>query len=349
MSARAPFVPRPASRVDVGGADLPSPSDPPPSVESTFRPNGLLYASDGHRDLPPSPATFKPKPKNFSGLLGPVAQRNAGESRSSINVSGRSAKPFSSVQHKHLASSPAPRPASPFLPGPPRGSYNASLAHPRPSPAQELKLLAPPRKMERIYSPTHQRTARKTTSSILLTPSDTLRLLLQGTLLDRSLVSRTQVFLDNTNTDEDELDDNFSDPVQMDDENLQPHMSAMKRQHDMNDDQQYGTSGKRFKAAAQDVYGVGPNEYTSFSSQHEMDTRRIGVDDGESKQALYRLLGQDLEACIEERAEEYERARKKWAECSDEEWANGANVHGGADRAVARFGKMLDFVKDRMS
>ncbi len=52
-------------------------------------------------------------------------------------------------------------------------------------------------------------------------------------------------------------------------------------------------------------------------------TRKVGGD--EHKQALYRLLGQDLDICVEAHADAYEQARKKWSECSIEEWTQGAD------------------------
>ena len=47
--------------------------------------------------------------------------------------------------------------------------------------------------------------------------------------------------------------------------------------------------------------------------------------DADSKQALYKLLGQDLDICVEAHADAYEQARKKWAECSVDEWTRGAD------------------------
>ena len=40
--------------------------------------------------------------------------------------------------------------------------------------------------------------------------------------------------------------------------------------------------------------------------------------------ALRRLLGQDLDKFIEEHLGAYNEAKKKWAECSMEEWQAGA-------------------------
>lgn len=83
--------------------------------------------------------------------------------------------------------------------------------------------------------------------------------------------------------------------------------------------------------------------------------RKVAGDD--SKQGLYRLLGQDLDIAVEAHADAYEQARKKWSECSVEEWTKGADgaFSGVSQRALLifaaaelgeRFTKMLDFVSD---
>ena len=79
--------------------------------------------------------------------------------------------------------------------------------------------------------------------------------------------------------------------------------------------------------------------------------------DSVSKQALFRLLGQDLDICLEAHADAYDRAREKWSDCSFEEWTKGADgmwlsvpmssvisfVNRHADLA-GRFSGMLNFV-----
>ena len=54
------------------------------------------------------------------------------------------------------------------------------------------------------------------------------------------------------------------------------------------------------------------------------ESTKVAGDPG-SKQALYRLLGQDLDICVEAHADAYEQSRKKWSECSVEEWTKGAD------------------------
>ena len=41
--------------------------------------------------------------------------------------------------------------------------------------------------------------------------------------------------------------------------------------------------------------------------------------------ALHRLLGQDLDIYVEAHVEAYEQAKKKWSECSMDEWKVGAD------------------------
>ncbi|KAH9889570.1 hypothetical protein C8Q73DRAFT_793767 [Cubamyces lactineus] len=69
-----------------------------------------------------------------------------------------------------------------------------------------------------------------------------------------------------------------------------------------------------------------------------------GPDDMDKhRRALYMLLGQDFDVVMEAHADTYQQARKKWSECSVEEWTQGA------DELAGRFGKMLDFVKGHMT
>ena len=77
-------------------------------------------------------------------------------------------------------------------------------------------------------------------------------------------------------------------------------------------------------------YPGGEFERTATPAQHmtllkPQAERKVSADD--PKQALYHLLGQDLDICVEAHADAYEQARKKWSECSTEEWTQGA---GGA-------------------
>lgn len=41
--------------------------------------------------------------------------------------------------------------------------------------------------------------------------------------------------------------------------------------------------------------------------------------------ALHRLLGQDLDTYVDTHVDAYDQAKKKWAECSNEEWKAGAD------------------------
>ncbi|KAI8974033.1 hypothetical protein BD414DRAFT_510165 [Trametes punicea] len=126
------------------------------------------------------------------------------------------------------------------------------------------------------------------------------------------------------------------------------------------EDYEYGTSAKRYKLAS---YQDGlPGLYMgraahTLPSHPELERavtpaqgdtllappqpRRQPVKEtsnqSEPRQALYRLLGQDLDIFVEAHADSYEQARKKWAECSMEEWTKGA------DNLTERFGKMLDY------
>ena len=54
------------------------------------------------------------------------------------------------------------------------------------------------------------------------------------------------------------------------------------------------------------------------------DSRKV-TGYADSKQALYQLLGQDLDIYVEAHAVAYEQMRKKWTECSIDEWKKGAD------------------------
>ncbi|KAL5486014.1 hypothetical protein ACEPAI_7058 [Sanghuangporus weigelae] len=64
---------------------------------------------------------------------------------------------------------------------------------------------------------------------------------------------------------------------------------------------------------------------------------------GEENQALCRLLGIDFDHYFAEHIEQYEAAKKRWTSCSVEEWKTGA------EEISAKFNKLIDFVKERMT
>ena len=156
MSTRAPFIPRPASRMDANGAEkVRSPVFPPATAYEPFRTNGLLSAdpqahiSGEHpprppTETPPHPPSAKFKPLNLSGLgkLKNGPQPRQPHMQSSFDSSGshpRSPKPIPPGQQKHLA---ATQPSSPFFPNTGLVSMNAfraplTPAHTRHSPEND--------------------------------------------------------------------------------------------------------------------------------------------------------------------------------------------------------------------
>ncbi|GLB44797.1 hypothetical protein LshimejAT787_1801340 [Lyophyllum shimeji] len=58
---------------------------------------------------------------------------------------------------------------------------------------------------------------------------------------------------------------------------------------------------------------------------------------------LDKLLGCDVDIFVEEHADQYERAAARWKQSTMAEWV------AGADEQVARYSKILDFVKDHMT
>ncbi|KZT63284.1 hypothetical protein DAEQUDRAFT_159024 [Daedalea quercina L-15889] len=82
--------------------------------------------------------------------------------------------------------------------------------------------------------------------------------------------------------------------------------------------------------------------YSRMSEVH-VQQQPAALDPGGRGEALYKLLGQELTVFVEGHVDAYEEAKKKWSECSMEEW------RAGADELTTKFAKMLDFVKGHMS
>ncbi|OSC96246.1 hypothetical protein PYCCODRAFT_1440503 [Trametes coccinea BRFM310] len=49
----------------------------------------------------------------------------------------------------------------------------------------------------------------------------------------------------------------------------------------------------------------------------------LSLEDERCAVGVYQLLGQDFDIFVEANADSYDQARKKWAECSGEEWTKG--------------------------
>ena len=154
MSARAPFIPRPASRMDANGGDKAQcPASPPATAYEPFRANGLLSAdaqahiSGEHTpkplDMPPHLPSAKFKPLNLSGLgkLKNGSQARQAHLQTPLDNSAshpRSPKSLPPGQQKHLAA----QPSSPFFPNSSLVSMNAfrspiPSAHSRHSPEND--------------------------------------------------------------------------------------------------------------------------------------------------------------------------------------------------------------------
>ncbi|KAI0364381.1 hypothetical protein BV20DRAFT_917313, partial [Pilatotrama ljubarskyi] len=140
-----------------------------------------------------------------------------------------------------------------------------------------------------------------------------------------------------------------------------------ERADDDGEEYAYGAGAKRYKAAADEAEFTAPYNgratpapYTACPFDRAVTSARNDIqpaplpqthgellcgvsNEKEGRQALYRLLGQDLDVFVEAHADSYEESRKKWVECSVEEWTKGA------DDLADRFGKLLDLVKDHMT
>ncbi|KAI0633929.1 hypothetical protein C8Q77DRAFT_1108513 [Trametes polyzona] len=161
-------------------------------------------------------------------------------------------------------------------------------------------------------------------------------------------------------------DSAFSDPPQGESSFRQRLGKSVKRSERPDEDEDeyaYGTGAKRYKsAAAQNDHPSAysgraiPAHYPSAEYERAMTPAHAAplmpfpleqakgpADSSDARQGLFRLLGHDLDIFVEGHADAYEQARKKWSECSVEEWTQGA------DALASRFGKMLDYVKDHMT
>ncbi|KAI0686550.1 hypothetical protein C8Q76DRAFT_761452 [Earliella scabrosa] len=402
MSARAPFVPRPPSRVDPNAADKPA----SPVAYEAFRPNGLLnpdaHTLNTEQRLPSpntidqpgaqtSPASFKPLNVAALGKArnGPHSPLNARppRSRSSVDAAPRAPKPFSSAQHKHLA---APRPSSPFFPSSGMISMNNFRAPPAPAQAQQLTEPGDLSSNKAHIGTSFDDPGLADCQDMQGKPSDSFRFLeaplapahRSRTASHPSLASIHEVeeedegtsprkvqqmgppMTDPQGTFSGEYPDDFRDHEHEDGhytQGLRRTMKRVERAVEEDGEYEYGIGAKRYKMSNhQDEYAMPfsgratPARYSAGSEFARatppaqpvpvihQDSQKVNGDT-DSKQALYKLLGQDLDIYVEAHADAYEQARKKWAECSVEEWTRGA------DELSERFAKMVDFVKDHMT
>ncbi|KAI9064945.1 hypothetical protein FKP32DRAFT_1591015 [Trametes sanguinea] len=163
------------------------------------------------------------------------------------------------------------------------------------------------------------------------------------------------------------LSGSFEDASQAQ-QGLRRSIKRNDREEDGDDEYAFGTGAKRYKpdaayqhelAASYDGHAASmhlpvPEYSRAMTPAHGVPLlvpamhfvqEPVKTSDAQSasRQALYQLLGQDLDIFVEANADSYEQARKKWAECSVEEWTKGA------DDIATRFGRMLDYVKDHMT
>ncbi|KAL7286022.1 hypothetical protein ACG7TL_001139 [Trametes sanguinea] len=129
-------------------------------------------------------------------------------------------------------------------------------------------------------------------------------------------------------------------------------MKRNDRGEDGDDEYAYGTGAKRYKSDA----GYQHDSYDGHAAASRLPVSEypramtpaaayallsLSLEDERCAVGVYQLLGQDFDIFVEANADSYDQARKKWAECSGEEWTKGVHI-------AVRFGKMLDYVKDHM-
>ncbi|KAM5539793.1 hypothetical protein V8D89_006606 [Ganoderma adspersum] len=397
MSARAPFIPRPASRMDANGVDkAQSPASPPATAYEPFRANGLLSAdAQAHipgehlprsLDTPPHPPPAKFKPLNLSGLgkLKNGPQPRQPHMQSSFDSSSshpRSPKPLPPGQQKHLV---ATQPSSPFFPNTGLVSMNAfraplTPAHTQHSPENDSFSSNKAHIVPHMSSLTLGNLKDMQDQSSSAHESDSFRFLdpthsghRSRTASHPCLASIHEVDEENENATSRDgqpmgpppppaLDNfggeyrpgDFLGPSQQDEQLGQSLHRPMKRSEPALEDgeaYEYGTDPKRYKLGLREdeyppTYGgrSTPRHYSEPALNDNPHGPPKAVGNLVPKQALYRLLGQDLDIWVEAHADVYQQARKKWSECSMEEWTKGA------DDLSVRFSNLLDFVKEHMS
>ncbi|KAI0799984.1 hypothetical protein C8Q74DRAFT_383428 [Fomes fomentarius] len=319
------------------------------------------------------------KPLNLSGLSkarnasqGHLGLRSSSKPRPPVDSAVRAPKPFASAQHNHLAD---PRPSSPFFPNNGMVSMSAFRAPPPPPQSHPLPTGADDLSANKAHIPSSFGDPGLGDRNSVA-PGHRSR-----TASHPSLASIYEVDEEDEHGSPRKMgppinnpqgsfsgdyQDDFSGAEHTTDNYVQGLRRAKRAERTVEDEDEYeyGTAAKRYKMTAhQDEYAMPfasraatPARYLAPAGREfertvtpaqslpivAQDNRKT-KGDMDSKQALYTLLGQDLDICVEAHADSYEQARKKWSECSQEEWTRGA------DELAERFGKLLDFVKEHMT
>jgi len=120
--------------------------------------------------------------------------------------------------------------------------------------------------------------------------------------------------------------------------------TSKKRAQQPDEEEDYGLTGvaKRFKGdedhfSRNSTPGVHRNHNLARAHQsHAVDTLN-------EESILYRIVGQDVGIRADKKTEQYEAARRRWTECTLEEWTDGAQ------ELSANFTSILGMIKDRMT
>ncbi|KAI0759397.1 hypothetical protein BD413DRAFT_607566 [Trametes elegans] len=406
MSARAPFVPqRSASRASERPDDSAQAKSPPSAGHETFRPNGLLdplapagdtqdnssKTAGNTTDSAGHGFASKFRPLNLSGFSKrkPDTQGHAaGKARQALDSSGHPGpQPFSAAQHARLA---APRPSSPFFqnsgsasahtfraPAPPAQSgvhsdeFSSNKAHIAPSGKDSDFDDHPDASGKTTCSSEHFRHRSRTVSQpSLASIHEVAEEEENASPLKMPVMGPPAVISYGEHNSEFNNAVGFSGAYQDEvlfQQGLRRPMKRSERAGEDDDEFDYGTGAKRYKAAThQDEFPgpyngrAPPTRYPTAEFERAMtpahgvpllappaqfrpEPKAAAMDQNDPRQALFQLLGQDLEIIVEGHADSYQQSRKRWAECSAEEWTQGA------DGLATRFSQLLDFVKDHMT
>ncbi|KAI0703062.1 hypothetical protein BC835DRAFT_1081715 [Cytidiella melzeri] len=119
--------------------------------------------------------------------------------------------------------------------------------------------------------------------------------------------------------------------------------SASKRYKLDNDDDLQSNFGARH--GARTPFQTSPRRTPSPATSHagQAYIPSVPPSGAHNDHALSRLLGEDFDAHADAHITAYEEAKKKWASCTIEEWT------AGADELTAKFGRLLDIVKEHMN
>ncbi|KAI0792918.1 hypothetical protein C8Q75DRAFT_751922 [Abortiporus biennis] len=357
MSARQPFIPqRPPAGIS------PQTTGESKAADEPFRPTGLLNDPVGHDSNHHLPGINKPlNTAGFKKKHDPrvINGNNNNRSRKSLDNATRAAR-SPAPNHSRIA---APVPSSPFFPN------NPSLL-----PVRDPRVLSPSQlssasadnilSSNQAHIPGRNSTPGSATTDRRLPPrpsnlSSVTRAPTPYQTLDKIDEDHEVEDTAQLSSPPDVQRNGISHPS-LHDVSRQGLRRISKRVRRMEDegseDSEYGVVTKRYKAdetgqidymqpyPPQSTPGpTVPLRNSSVVPSTPVRNHQTADSSAPSNSILHRILGPSLERHADKDLEAYMNAKKKWSECTIEEWKAGAND------IAANFAKMIDYVKDHMT